>query len=150
MHIGQLCNRRVVCIGRNDRVLEAARIMREEHVGDLVVVEERGGWRVPVGIVTDRDIVVGLVAKDVDHLKELDVGELLTCEVVTARENDDLAGVLERMERQGIRRMPIVDANGALVGIFTLDDLIGQLSQDLAAVVALIGRERRREIEQRP
>lgn len=150
MNIGQLCNRRVVHIGKNERVVEAARVMRDEHVGDLVVVDERSGRPVPVGILTDRDIVVGLVAKDVDHLKQLDVGDMLTSELVTAREGDDLTDVLECMRRQGIRRMPVVDEGGALVGIFTFDDLIGHLSEDLAAVVSLIGRERGREVEQRP
>jgi CBS domain-containing protein len=150
MNIGQLCNRHVVHIGRNERVLEAARLMRQEHVGDLVVVEERGGQRVPVGILTDRDIVVGLVARDVDHIAQLDVGDLLTRDVVTATERDELTDVLARMQQQGIRRMPVVDASGGLVGILTLDDLLGQLYADLAAVVSLIRRERSREIEQRP
>jgi CBS domain-containing protein len=150
MRIGQLCNRHVVHIGRGEPVLEAARRMRDEHVGDLVVVEERAGRRVPVGLLTDRDIVIGLLAKDVEHIGRLDVGDLLTRDVVTATEGEDVSEVLRRMRRQGIRRMPVVDGTGALVGIFTVDDLLGVLSEDLAVVVALIARERRREIEQRP
>jgi CBS domain-containing protein len=150
MKIGRLCNRRVVAITRGERVLEAARRMRDEHVGDLVVVEERAGRRVPVGLLTDRDIVVGLLARDADHLRQLDVEDLLTRDVITAREDDDVSDVLSRMRRQGIRRMPVVDDRGALVGIFTVDDLLGLLSEDLAAIVLLINQERRREVEQRP
>jgi CBS domain-containing protein len=149
MNIGQRCNRSVVTIGKGDPVLEAARRMRDEHVGDLVVVEERAGRRVPVGILTDRDIVVGLLAKDASHLDQLDVGDILTREVVMATEDEDIERVLGRMQRQGIRRMPVVDAQGALVGIFTVDDLLGLLSEDLATVIALIGRERRQEVAQR-
>jgi CBS domain-containing protein len=150
MKIGQLCNRNVVHIAKGERVLAAARRMRDEHVGDLVVVDERGGRRKPVGILTDRDIVVGLLAKDADHISQLDVGDLLTRKLVTATETDDVTDVLASMRRQGIRRMPVVDASGELVGIFTVDDLLGVLSEDLATVVSLIARERRKELEQRP
>jgi CBS domain-containing protein len=149
MNIGQICNRHVVHIGKNERVLEAARRMRDEHVGALVIVEERAGNHVPVGILTDRDIVVGLLAKDFEHIAQLDVADLVTREVVTANESDDLAEVLTRMQVQGIRRMPVVNDAGRLVGIFTLDDLLGVLFGNLAAVVSLIGRERRRESTQR-
>jgi CBS domain-containing protein len=150
MKIGQLCNRRVAAITKGERVLEAARRMRDEHVGDLVVVEDRGGRLVPVGVLTDRDIVVGLLARDVGHIAQLDVGDLLTQDVVTAREGDDVSDALSLMRRQGIRRMPVIDECGGLVGIFTVDDLLGLLSEDLAGVVLLINQERRREVEQRP
>ncbi len=150
MNIGTLCNRRVVQIAKDERVLEAARRMRDEHVGDLVVVEERAGRRVPVGVLTDRDIVVGLLARDIEHLGQIDVGDLLTREIVTAREDEDVGEALTRMRRNGIRRLPVVDREGGLVGIFTVDDFLGLVSEDLAAVVSLIGKERRGEIEQRP
>jgi CBS domain-containing protein len=149
MNIGLLCNRNVVHIGKDERVLEAARRMRDEHVGDLVVVEERAGRRVPVGVLTDRDIVVGLLAKDISHIGQLDVGDLLNRDVVTASEKEDLRDVLSRMQRQGVRRMPVVDERGSLMGIFTVDDLLGLLSQDLATVILLIGRGQHQEIEQR-
>ena len=56
MPIGEICNRDVVVVQRNESALEAAKLMRHHHVGDVVVVEERGGLRVPVGLVTDRDL----------------------------------------------------------------------------------------------
>jgi CBS domain-containing protein len=149
MNIGQRCNRNVVTIGKSDPVLEAARRMRDEHVGDLVVVEERDGRRMPVGMLTDRDIVVGLVAQDVSHLAELDVGDILTRDIVTATADEDIETVLGRMQRQGIRRMPVVDEAGGLMGIFTVDDLLELLSEDMVTVIKLIGRERRQEIAQR-
>jgi len=124
--------------------------MRDEHVGDLVVTDERAGRLVPVGIITDRDIVVGPLAQDVEHITQLDVGDLVTRELVTAREADDVGEVLARMRREGVRRIPVVDGGGVLVGIFTVDDVLGLLSDDLATVVALIGRGQRGEVERRP
>lgn len=150
MNIGKACNRHVVHIAQSEKVLEAARRMRDEHVGDLVVVEEPGARPRPVGVLTDRDIVVALLAKDIAHLEQLDVRDVLTREVVTATEDEDVSTVVTRMQRQGIRRIPIVDKTGILVGIFTVDDLLGMLSESLASVVSLIAREQRHEVAQRP
>jgi CBS domain-containing protein len=150
MNIGHVCNRQVAQIGKSETVLEAARRMRDEHVGDLVVVDHRDGRAVPVGVLTDRDIVVGLLAKDVDHLRQLDVGDVLPNDVVTACESEDVEDVLRVMRRKGIRRIPIVDRNGSLVGIFTVDDLIGLLSDGLSDIVSLMGRQRRHEVVRRP
>jgi len=149
MNVGNACNRHVVQIGKGEKVLEAARRMREQHVGDLVVVEERGARGKPVGVITDRDIVVGLLAKDVAHLEQLDVGDLLTHAAITAREDEDVTAVVARMQQQGVRRMPVVDKAGVLVGIFTVDDLLRMLSDSLASVVSLIAREQRHEQVQR-
>jgi CBS domain-containing protein len=148
MKMGQLCNRNVVYIAKGEPVLEAARRMREEHVGALVVVEERAGRRVPVGLITDRDIVVGLLAKNA-HIRELEASDILAREVVTAREDEEVEEVLRLMRRDGIRRMPVVDKLGGLVGIFTVDDFLALVAEELAAVVSLIGRERQRELEYR-
>ena len=150
MNIGHLCNRTVVYTTKGEPVLDAARRMRDEHVGDLVVVEERDGRSVPVGVLTDRDIVVSLLAKNPDYLRQLTVGDVLTRELVIARESEDVTHVIDRMRQHGVRRMPIVDAGGALVGIFTLDDLLELLYRDLESVAMLIRRERRVEIEKRP
>jgi len=150
MNIGQVCNRRVVKTMKTERVLAAARRMRDEHVGDLIVVEETRGRVVPVGVLTDRDIVVGILAKDIEHLRTLDVGDVLTREVVTARETDDMSDVLERMVQHGVRRIPVVDGEGMLIGIFTLDDWLATVSRDLQNALRLIDREQREEAQRRP
>jgi len=124
--------------------------MRDEHVGDLVVVDEPGARPKPVGVLTDRDIVVALLAKGIAPIELLDVGDLLTRDVVTASEDEDVSTVVTRMQRQGIRRMPVVDEAGVLVGIFTVDDLLRMLSDSLASIVSLIAREQRHEVAQRP
>ena len=84
MTVRALCNHNVATIDRNSGVVDAAALMREEHVGDLIVVEERGGRRVPVGILTDRDIVVAVVAKRV-AANDVTVGDAMTAELLTVR-----------------------------------------------------------------
>lgn len=146
MTVGAVCNREVVVIERDASILEAARLMREYHVGDVVVTEPRQGGPVPVGILTDRDIVVGLVAKEVD-LKTIAVGDAMSFELLTVREDEDLLPTIEQMCSRGVRRVPVVNSAGALVGILAVDDLIELVAELLADLVKLITFEQKREQE---
>lgn len=144
MNIGELCNREVIVANRDDSVLSAAKLMREYHVGDVVVVEQRGQDRVPVGILTDRDIVVELVATEVDT-KTITVSDAMSTELLAVKEDDDLSALIEQMRGKAVRRVPVVDANGALVGIVTVDDIIDVMAEQFGALVSLVQRERHRE-----
>ncbi len=147
MLIRKLFKRDVVTIDPDASVLEAARLMRAEHVGDVVVT---GPGRRPVGILTDRDIVVSVVAKDVEHLPTLAVKDVLTSEPIMAFEDEDAETVLARMRRRGVRRVPVVDREGVLVGIFAVDDILDLLADDLRGVVSLVTKQRRFEESRRP
>ena len=113
MSIGEICNRETVFTTKDSSISQAAQLMREQHVGDLVVVEEKGGRRIPVGILTDRDLVIEILAKDVD-MNTVTVGDVMSNELLTARESDGLYETLQRMRAKGVRRVPVVDAGGVL------------------------------------
>jgi CBS domain-containing protein len=144
MNIGELCNREVIVANRDDSVLAAAKLMREYHVGDVVVVEQRGQGRVPVGILTDRDIVVELIATEVDT-KTVTVSDAMSTELLTVREDDDISDMIEQMRGKAVRRVPVVDVNDALVGIVTVDDVIDVMAEQFDALVSLVQREKHRE-----
>jgi CBS domain-containing protein len=148
--IGQICVREVVTAAASTNVATAARLMRDHHVGSLVIVEERDGAKRPVGIVTDRDIVIEVTALDLDA-RDITVGELMGLGVtlVTARDSDGIRETLELMRHHGLRRIPIVNWRGNLVGIVAVDDIMKVLADDLAAVSAVESRERARETAQR-
>jgi len=140
MKAGELCKRDVVTVNKDDTIVEAARRMREAHVGDVVVVHQSDP-RIPIGILTDRDIVVGVIARDVDHFAMLEVGDVLSRDrLVTAREGEDVRQVLSRMKTHGVRRVPVVDEAGHLVGILTFDDLVEHLSGMLSDLSRLLSR----------
>lgn len=147
--VGEFCNRRVVTIGKTDTMLEAARRMRANHVGSLVVVTEVDSRITPVGLITDRDIVVGVLATAKEYLDSVQVGDIVVEPLVTARERESLTEALQRMRAHGIRRMPVVDEEGALVGLVAFDDLLEFLSDELAELTALVSREQRHEAEHR-
>ena len=148
MRTGEVCNRTVIVVGRDTSLGEAAKLMRENHVGSLVVVEDTDG-RAPVGIVTDRDIVVEVLSSGLDH-RTVTVGEIMGAKLVTAREDDDWLDTLKVMRGRGVRRVPVVGAAGELVGIVTVDDLLEVVAEQLDDIVRAIGNEQSRETSQRP
>lgn len=144
MKAGELCNREVVFVYRDTRLVEAARLMREHHVGSLVVVVERLSERVPVGILTDRDVVVAVVAKELDP-RTLTVADVLTDGLVTVREQDDVSDALRVMREAGIRRVPVLSRSGALAGILTLDDVLELMAEEMNDFARTMVKERVRE-----
>lgn len=149
MSIGDICNREVVLVNKDSSVQDAARLMRVHHVGDLVVAEERDGRRIPIGILTDRDIVIEVIAEDVD-VGSVAIGDVMSFKLLTAREQDDTFDTIKLMQTKGVRRLPVVDKQGQLVGIVTIDDLIDLLAETLMDVAGLIAYEQKREERIRP
>jgi CBS domain-containing protein len=148
MNAGELCNREVVVAYRTNTLVEAAKLMREHHVGSLVVVVDRLSERVPVGILTDRDIVVAVIAKELDP-RTLTVGELLSGELLAVHEKDAIPDALRLMREKGVRRLPVLTHSGALAGILTIDDLLELMAEELGGFVRTINRERVREVRSR-
>lgn len=142
--IGEICTREVVFATRTMSLVEAARLMREHHVGCLVVADEVGGLRKVAGVLTDRDIVVSVVARGVAP-DTLSVDDVMTAEPVTAREEGSLIDLMRLMRGKGVRRMPVVGAQGELVGIASLDDVLAIVAEELGLLVAAIDREGQRE-----
>lgn len=145
MLVADICTKAVVTCSPGDRLLEAARKMRDQHVGAVVVIEPRDGVAVPVGVVTDRDVVVDAVVPRLQELQTLTVADLASRDVVTVNAGVNVDRALEIMSEAGVRRAPVVDGRGALVGIVTIDDLIETLAARLIGVVAVIRKQQSRE-----
>ncbi len=148
MTVRALCNHNVATIDRNASVVDAATRMREEHVGDLIVVEERGGRRTPIGILTDRDIVIAVVAKRV-AADAVTVGDAMSSELLTVHQDNGVEHALREMRRCGVRRAPVVDGSGSLIGVLSIDDVIDHLAVQLGHIADIIRVEQRAETEQR-
>lgn len=144
MPIGEFCNREVIVADRTTSVFEAARLMREYHVGCLVVVESLDGPRRPIGLVTDRDIVVEVVAENVAP-ETVKLGEIMTGKLSTICVTDGVYDTLRYMREHGFRRMPVVNELGELAGIVSMDDYLGLLAEEMTELTRLIAREQGRE-----
>jgi CBS domain-containing protein len=149
MRIKEICSRVVVVAEPHTDLREAARLMRDHHVGALVVVEKREGVARPVGIVTDRDIVVEVVAATGVTPESLTVRDVMSSDLVLARETDGVFEAVERMQDSGTRRLPVVSADGVLVGILSLDDVLRMLAGEMTALAIAAQRSVMRETRSR-
>jgi len=148
MKIGEYCNRETVIAEKQMEILETAKLMRKHHVGDLIVVDRRNGVTQPVGILTDRDLVVEVMAQEVPP-RELTAADVMSLEIATVREDEGIWETLEKMRDLGVRRMPVVDQDESLVGLITMDDLLDLLAEAMDNVTKLIKGEVRREARSR-
>lgn len=147
MSSGEFCTREVVVTEKGSSILEVARLMRTYHVGDVIVVERRGEQNVPLGIITDRDIVVELIAQEVD-LSSVTVGDVMSFDLLSVRQDEGIWDALLQMCARGVRRIPVVNEAGGLEGILALDDMIELLAEELSLLAKIAGsgpdRERKK------
>jgi len=141
MTAGELCIRRIVTAERDESVVDAARRMLQENVGDLVVVEQFADTAVPVGIVTDRDLTLGVLSRGTPAAFELRIRDVMQSELVTVYDDEDASAALAKLDRYKVRRIPVVDHSGVLQGILTLDDLISWIREQVDHAAAVVARQ---------
>lgn len=144
MRVGEFCVREVIECTRKASALELSQLMRQSHVGDVVVVDQPNGKKIAVGIVTDRDLAVEVMAKERDPAL-VTAEDLMGRKLVTVGEGSDVYETAELMRYEGVRRVPVVDDQGGLAGIVTMDDLLKIIGEQLALLAQVIGRERFQE-----
>jgi CBS domain-containing protein len=145
-----VCTRDVIVAEGDESVLELAQLMRRHHVGAVVIVDHKGDKCYPSGLITDRDIVVDALVTSFDKLREMKASELIRQSVITIREDQNVDEVLPIMRSNGVRRVPVVDHQGALVGILAADDLVELFAQRLMQLGSLCAEQRQDEREDRP
>ena len=144
MPIGEFCNREVVFATTKTSLTEAAQLMRQYHVGDLVVMDLIDDKRVPVGIVTDRDIVIEVIAKSLP-VKDFMVGDIMSPQLISVQEKDGVVETIRLMRANGIRRIPVLNEEGGLAGIISVDDLLDLLAEELTELAKVAPREQAQE-----
>jgi CBS domain-containing protein len=140
MTIGTICTHRVITVDRGIDIAAAAAVMRENHIGYLIVTDAQSGGSAPVGVITDRDIVVKVMAKDVDA-HTLTVADVMTPDPLLAAEDDGISETLHRMRRLGVRRVPVVGPRGHVTGVLSIDDVVDHLVSQLSDVAGSIRNE---------
>jgi CBS domain-containing protein len=151
MNVGLLCRRNVVTVRKADELTAAAKLMREHHIGYLVVIEPdfTGATARPIGVLTDRDIVVAVVAREADPRK-FTVADIMTPNPIVLGLGDPLSAAMAEMRRAGVRRMPVVGESGELVGLLSLDDVLEAVAGEMQSIAGAVRNERRFEGDLRP
>lgn len=140
MTAGEYCNREVVIVEPEVSIIEVASMMREYHVGTLVVVDREGDISHPIGVITDRDLVIDVIAQKVP-LDALVVKDVMNKELVSVTEQETLLNTIALMQGKGVRRVVVVDGNGSLQGIISADDAVELLAEAMNNLCNLVGRE---------
>lgn len=141
---GTLCERGVVTINTDVPVAQAARLMRDKHIGDVIVTEKKNGKTTPIGIVTDRDLTLAAVTRTIDPEK-LKIADVVPRSIAIAHEDDDLGQLIQVMKDQGVSRLPIIDDDGALVGVVTSRRIAQWLTQGLADILSIAEKQQEKE-----
>ncbi len=148
MNAGELCNRDVVTATTDMTILDAARLMRDQHVGCLVVIATKDDRIEPVGMLTDRDIVIEVIAEGID-INQVTVGDIMSYAVLKVPEDESIFDTAQRMRARGVRRVPVVSNTCSLVGILAFDDILEMLSEELTVLSRLTSREAEQEAKKR-
>lgn len=144
MRVGDYCKHGVVTVDPETDCAGIARLMRDEHVGFLVVMRKGDPNRKPLGVVTDRDLVLQVCARDVD-MHCVTAADVMSRDPLIARENDDMNDLMQAIRIAGFRRVPVVNDNGALTGIIAMDDAIDVVAGLLCDISGSIRNEQRQE-----
>jgi CBS domain-containing protein len=111
----------------HDTVADVARLMKDEDIGSVPIVQDEDSKKL-MGIVTDRDLAIEVVAEELDATTTR-VSDVMTTDVVTCREDDDIEKALQAMSQNQLRRIPVVDAEDRLVGIIAQADVATRMNQ---------------------
>ena len=149
MLVSDFCERDIVTLEQERTLVDAAKLMRHFHVGYVVIVEQRNKEVVPLGIVTDRDVVIEVIATELDP-ETITVGDIMLQNLFVVRDDVDMVKALEIMTAEGVRRLPVVTAKGTLIGVATLEDLLLKTADLFGNFNQLLARERENELKHRP
>jgi signal-transduction protein with cAMP-binding, CBS, and nucleotidyltransferase domain len=147
MNVARIYTRSVVSVPRSSNLQQAAALMRQYHVGALLVTEDAPGTDQAIGIITDRDLVMQAMAEGVGP-DDLTVDEVMTPEIAGVAESADAHEAMVTMRELGVRRLAVTGQGGALVGILSFDDIVDALSIEMESLAGVIRSERGREVEE--
>lgn len=144
MNVGSICKRDAVTIDHQMTLHDAAKLMRDEHVGSLVVTSSGPNGTAVVGIVTDRDLTIEVLARGRDGAV-VSVGALVTGRLVGVSYDADVSEAIAAMEAQGVRRLIVTGEDEDVIGVVSLDDVIEAWATDMSKLARSIRRARERE-----
>ncbi|MFO7276490.1 MAG: CBS domain-containing protein [Pseudomonadota bacterium] len=143
MNVGKLCSRDLVSASASTPLSDVAALMHRRGVGAVVITKAPIDQPVAVGIVTDRDIMRAQLTRTADF-NRLSAADVMTRDPLVLEEHHSVEDAILRMRERGVRRAPVMDAHGQLVGMISLDDLVGQLAYELGNLARVLERQPRR------
>lgn len=139
MSIEKACNKNVISLTEDSTVIEAAQAMKQHNVGDILIINQKDNK--PVGIITDRDIVMAIASSNNGNIQSLRIADIASRELLTIAQDQDIEDAIDQMSSKGVRRAPIINASGQAVGIVSVDDLVPLLAKELQCLSNIIEKQ---------
>jgi CBS domain-containing protein len=140
VNVSEICSNNVICVLKQDSVLDVARIMREQQVGAVVVVDNINEEIIPQGVITDHDLVLEVLAANIAP-SVLKAEDILTSELFCVTETHNVRKALKYLRYYGVRSAPVVNVKGVLVGLFSIEDAFTKLSEEFSELMKLMSCE---------
>ena len=144
MLIGSLCSRRPITVTKGAPISDVALLMRDQHIGAVIVTESGPEQPRAVGMITDRDIIRAQLERTAD-LSRLSAAEVMTRDPLVIGEEESVDGAIAHLRARGVRRAPVVALEGTLVGLISADDLLAHVARKLIGLAEIVGWQRRAE-----
>ena len=144
MKVGEMCSRNPATVSTSATLADVARLMRDRHIGAVIVTKAPSDRLVAAGIITDRDITCAQLDRAAD-LGSLSAEEVMTRNPLEINEEDSLSRAIESLRARGVRRAPVISSNGALVGLVSTDDLLACVARELMHLGRLVALQPRQE-----
>lgn len=142
--ISSLYEKNVICVDKNSSIGDAAKLMRKKHVGSVVIVNREKNKSVPIGILTDRDLIVKAIAQDVP-LESISVSDIMAPTIALAHEGDGVYDMIKVMKENAVARLPVVNFQNELIGIITARKIIQLISKELSDLADLPSMQQHKE-----
>jgi CBS domain-containing protein len=140
MSIGKICEREVIIAPTDMPVHEAAKLMKKHNIGDIIVVTDKDSKVKPVGILTDRDIAMKIVADELDA-KKIGIGDAMSQDLLTLNYHQGVQEAIDMMSAKGVRRAPVVDDQYKIIGIASIDDLLILVADEISSLAKLVRKQ---------
>ena len=137
MTISKISNHKVITLSTDKTVLDVARLMREKNIGNVIIVNDENQ---PVGIITDRDITIKIVADEISPNQML-VSDVMSSDLLVLKEYQTIQEALDMMSAKGVRRAPVVNESNNLTGIVSSDDLALLVADEIESYGKLIRKQ---------
>jgi predicted transcriptional regulator len=149
MTIAAICRKQIITVDEQASLRQAATLMREYHVGALVVTSSAGGAPSAVGIITDRDLAIEVLARDLTT-SDVKAGELASRRLAAVAVNAGIGEAVAAMQRAGVRRLLVTEDSGEVAGIVSSDDLLEAIAGELGTLAGALRVGIARESTERP
>ena len=140
MKVSEICSHHVVSVTESASLRDVAGLMDKHRIGTVVVISKFSERGVPIGIITDRDIVRAQL-EHVADLSRVRVADVMTKSPSTVFDHETVEAAIQALRARGVRRAPVINAHGELVGLLSSDDLIAEVARQVGVVAEMMQRQ---------